>query len=345
MEINPILKEIVDPRLIDGLELDMQIPLPVTESSTIEDLHAVMTKIETQNDEIGVQLLENKPRAKGLSKEIVVIEGADGNEIPMHICRPQTLAGKGHCILYLHGGGMGVYGVDSSLYTHVADDFAATLGVTVIAVEFRNSSGRLGPHPFPAGLHDCKSALLWAHAQKEARSFNKIVIVGESGGANLSIALSLLLKSENKHHYIDGLYLMCPFISGLYSPTETEESKRLPSLWAFNRCGVIDLSVCNAFARLYDPEGHNARNPLTWPYFATVEDLRDFPRCAMSLNEADLLYDEGLHFFRRLLKAKVDARCRTVQATPHAGDLLSMQAVPCLYLATLYDVKAFVDAL
>ena len=45
----------------------------------------------------------------------------------------------------------------------LAQHLAAT-GLVVVGIEFRNSAGKLGPHPYPAGLNDCASAIRWAVA-------------------------------------------------------------------------------------------------------------------------------------------------------------------------------------
>ena len=55
----------------------------------------------------------------------------------------------------------------------------AELGMVVIGVEFRNAGGRLGNHPFPAGLNDCAAAVQWAHANREALGLSCIVVSGE----------------------------------------------------------------------------------------------------------------------------------------------------------------------
>lgn len=231
------------------------------------------------------------------------------------------------------------------MYSHFAVDIADSASATVVSVEFRNSAGALGCHAFPAGLNDCKTALEWLYSQKEARSISHIILAGESGGANLSCALSLLMKQEGKLHYIDGVYAMCPYISNLYSEVETEESKKLPSLRRFDGCGIVDLKILDAMARSYDPENLHPRNPLAWPYWATLDDLRGMPPHAVSLNEADPLYDEGLAYYRRLLAAGVRTTGRNVLGTPHAGDLIGMNVTFDIYKSLLQDIKSFVYSL
>ena len=62
------------------------------------------------------------------------------------------------------------------------------------------------------------------------------------------------------------------------------------------------------------------------------------------VNELDPLRDEGLAYYRKLLKAGVSAVSRTVNGTCHAGDVLFRGAMPDVYAATIRDIKGFADA-
>ena len=66
-------------------------------------------------------------------------------------------------------------------------DSLADKGVVVMGVEFRNAGGRLGNHPFPAGLNDCVSAVRWVYANKARLGISTITISGESGGGNATL--------------------------------------------------------------------------------------------------------------------------------------------------------------
>ena len=155
----------------------------------------------------------------------------------------------------------------------------------------------------------------------------------------------LQAKRDGQGHYVDGVYAACPYVSGLYNPVESEEAKQFPSLQKYNNCGIVDLKGLHFMQRLYDPEGRHTRNPLAWPLWASPEELAGLPPFAITLNEGDPLYDEGLAFYRKLRAAGVRTVGRTVLGTCHAGDFLSVLAAPDLYRATLYDLKAFVDGL
>ena len=148
----------------------------------------------------------------------------------------------------------------------------AESGMVVIGVEFRNGGGRLGDHPFPAGLNDCASAVQWADASRAALGLNTVVVSGESGGGNLALAVALKAKQEGWIASIDGVYAMCPYISGAYGAPPAD----LVSL-VENDGYTLDCQMMAAMVRVYDPNGSEANNPLAWPYQVTVSELEGLP--------------------------------------------------------------------
>ena len=55
--------------------------------------------------------------------------------------------------------------------------------------------------PFPAGLNDCVSGLKWVHANAARLDIDpaRIVVAGESGGGNLTLATGLKLQAGRRH--------------------------------------------------------------------------------------------------------------------------------------------------
>jgi acetyl esterase/lipase len=68
--------------------------------------------------------------------------------------------------------------------------------------------------------------------------------------------------------------------------------------------------------------------------------LAGLPPHVISVNELDPLRDEGLVYYRRLLRAGVSAVGRVVAGTCHGGDVLC-GAMPDVYAASLRDVSGF----
>ena len=103
-----------------------------------------------------------------------------------------------------------------SNYSRWRSELAST-GLVVVGVEFRNAAGALGNHPFPAGLHDCADAAKWVAANRNNLGISNLIMSGESGGGNLSLATTMLAKKEGWLEQIAGVYAQCPYISGLYA--------------------------------------------------------------------------------------------------------------------------------
>jgi acetyl esterase/lipase len=243
----------------------------------------------------------------------------DGNEIKVQFIRPDT-AERLPCVYYIHGGGMASMSCFNGMYRGWGKIIAAR-GVAVAMVDFRNCvrpSTAEEVAPFPAGLNDCVSGVKWLHANAAKLNIDpaRIVVAGESGGGNLAIATALSLKQTGDLGLIKGLYALCPYIAGAWPdpayPSSTENNGILLDL--HNNRGAVGYGV----------EAYEAKNPLAWPSFATVDDVRGFPPTVISVNECDPLRDEGLAFYRLLLKAGVPARGRQVMGTIHGTEIFAL---------------------
>jgi len=276
---------------------------------------------------------------EGVESRAEVVSGVDGNDISLYIHRPTGAACPLPGILHIHGGGMVILSAAGAVYRRWRDSLAA-LDMVVVGVEFRNAAGALGCHPFPAALNDCTSALEWMHSHRDQLGVSRLVVSGESGGGNLTLATSLKARREGRLDRIDGVYAQCPYISGAYASPPPE----LASLHE-NDGYFIANDTMGYFVEAYDPGAANLTNPLAWPWHAPVDDLVGMPPHAISVNELDPLRDEGLDYFRKLLAAGVPAYSRTVNGTCHAGDLLLPGAMPEVYAASARDLATFAHGL
>ena len=131
---------------------------------------------------------------------------------------------------------------------------------------------------------------------------------------------------------VKGLYALCPYIAGSWPRDD------LPS--SVENEGIFISVGSNRGALSYGIEAFEARDPLAWPLFATVEDVTGLPPTVINVNECDPLRDEGIAFYRLLLQAGVPARCRQQMGTAHASDLFAV-VVPDISRDTAMDIAVF----
>ncbi len=271
----------------------------------------------------------------GVTTTTVTIPGADGNEVTLFVSRPDRADGPLPAIVHFHGGAMAIASADDAGYRYLRESLAVT-GLVTVGVEFRNSGGRLGPHPYPAGLNDCAAATRWVHANRADLGVSHLIVAGESGGGNLTLTVTHRAKREGWLAEIAGAYAQCPYISNRWLDYPDE----LPSLRE-NDGYFISCQQAALLGSIYDPGNTHAGDPTCWAGVASHEDLVGLPPHVISVNELDPLRDEGLAYYRRLLAAGVPAAGRIVVGTCHGGDLLFPTLMPDVFAASVRDISGF----
>lgn len=332
-----------DPRMIAAMEpfglADRAEPAPVDAESALDDLLEYVAGAEEGFEALFAAVSAQVPVPEGVEHSVEVIEGLDGNDITLYLHRPAGTTGASPGVLHLHGGGMVLLEAAGPSYVLWRDELAAA-GLVVVGVEFRNGGGKHGPHAFPAGLDDCAAALRWVVEHRERLGISTLIVSGESGGGNLTLATTLRAKRDGLIDQIDGVYALCPYISGAWAAPPAE----LTSLFE-NDGYFLDVAMMGALARVYDPSREHATDPLAWPLHAGPEDLAGLPPHVISVNQLDPLRDEGLAYARKLLDAGVPVVSRTVNGTCHAGEMIFAGAMPDVFQATIRDIKGFADSL
>ncbi len=296
-----------------------------------EGLYAAVAAQEPTRDDV-TRTVHTAPRRDG------------GGEIPLYVFRPAGTEGRAlPGVVYLHGGGMTILDCDNRLHTRWCEDLAAA-GLVVVAVDFRNAVTAGDHAPFPAGLHDCADALTWLDAHRDELGMTSLVLQGESGGANLCLASTLLAKREGRLGAIAGVYAMVPYISGAYGWDDDAKRAELPSL-VENEGWFLNTLMMDVLVSAYDPDGRHRDDPLAWPYLATVDDLTGLPPHVVTVNELDPLRDEGIAYYRRLQAAGVPTTGRVNLGLTHGGELIFKTAVGDVYDSTVADIARFARVL
>lgn len=177
----------------------------------------------------------------------------------------ERFQGPRPAVLYLHGGAFRIL----SKETHWLMGLAfARRGYVVF-----NANYRLAPqHPYPAALEDAAKALGWV--AEHARAFHadpqRLVVAGESAGANLALALTLAHVTERPEPFARAIYQQPVRIvaalpaCGILQVSEWERfHQRKPSLSAFIRDRLRETSAAYlSQADASQPGGLELADPL-----------------------------------------------------------------------------------
>ena len=311
----------IDPRLkalFGAFEMpggsDVESREALLESANSEEAKVAEAALKTLLDACDSE--EFAPSEGLVIKDYEFVSHPDGNTARIQYIRPATSEDL-PCVYYIHGGGMASLSCYYGNYRAWGKMIAAQ-GVAVAMVEFRNAvtpSALPEVAPYPAGLNDCVSGLKWVASQSDELGIDpgRIIIAGESGGGNLTLATGLRLKREGELGLIQGLYALCPYIAGSWPRPD------LPSSEENN--GILHDLHNNHGSMGYGIEAFEAGDPLAWPGFATEEDVRGLVPTIISVNECDPLRDEGINFYRLLVRAGVPTRCRQVMGTIHGTEI------------------------
>lgn len=202
-------------------------------------------------------------------------------------------------ILYIHGGGFrtGTAGIARAVSAHLA----LGTGARVVLPEYR-----LAPeNPYPAGLDDCVAAFGYA-----ATLAPRVVVAGESAGANLALGVLLRLSADGDPRALAGV---------LYSGVFDQRADRYTTgSWVDRRdSDTVLQGEDGSMSRDY-LGGHAADDPLVSPVLA---DLRGLPPLFVQASSAERLLDDSLDLVAAAARAGVHVEMEVWPKLSHAWQI------------------------
>jgi len=169
-------------------------------------------------------------------------------------------------LLYLHGGGYSFY---PRGYSHFIAQIAQTARARTFALDYR-----LAPeHRFPAQLEDAVAAYRWL--LESGADSRRLVVAGDSAGANLTLALLLSLRDAGDP---------MPGLAVLLSPPTGAEGVRAPD--ADRHGDWITKKMLEMWVQWFC-DSTQLQDPLVSPVRA---DLRGLPPIYVQAGAAEILY-------------------------------------------------------
>jgi acetyl esterase len=210
--------------------------------------------------------------------------------VPVRSYQPSvtSTAGGCPCIMYLHGGGWVVGDLNS--HDFICSELASTLGVLVVAVDYR-----LAPeHPYPAGFNDCLGVWRALRSGPFRLDPARTLVAGDSAGGNLAAALCLALRDANEP-LPAAQVLIYPGLGG---------DHQLPSRSECIDAPLLSSSDVDCYLALYL---RGSRKPSTYAMPLLAGDLAGLPPALIAVAQFDPLRDDGVCYAERLNAAGVAA--------------------------------------
>ncbi len=225
----------------------------------------------------------------------------------MEYLKPEEKS-NGKVILQLHGGGY--IGPMKNVYRRFAVNYSELGKSTeVLTIDYRVAP----ENPFPAALEDAIAAYQWLIEEKNYES-KKIMVVGDSAGGGLALALCLYLR-DNEISLPAGIVVMSPWNDLTHSGTSYIENYEIDPLFGKTTNNM-----------LYDSSYIGDNNPHN-PYISPVYgDFTGFPPMLMQVGTHEVLLSDTLTVAERARNQKVKVKLSVYEGMFHvfqmAGDLI-----------------------
>lgn len=238
-----------------------------------------------------------EPLPAGVRTGDFTIPAADPQRaIPARRYRRSPQAHAGTTVLYLHGGGFMLGGLES--HADACAGWCAATGIDVVAIAYR----LVPEHVHPAQGDDAQAAFRHLVATGQ-----RVIVAGDSAGGNLCAALCLRQRKANETMPL-GQVLIYPGLGGDHTSGSYVTNANAPMLSAKEgayyfalRTGSLDRD------QVRDPD----LMPLQEP------DFTGLPPTFVVTADIDPLRDDGAHYVRRLKQAGIAAQYRNEPELVH----------------------------
>lgn len=213
----------------------------------------------------------------------------DGGQIHGRIYTPNTGKESYPVIVYYHGGGWVIAGIDT--YDASIRALANKADAIVVAAAYRQAP----EYTFPTAHNDAYAAYQWT--LENSQSFNgdseRVAVVGESAGGNLAAAVSLMARNNNEQ---------LPVHQALVYPIANHDFTT-PSYLEYQDALPLNSPLMQWFFDKYLNNPAEGEDPL----ISLVDaDLSGLPSTTIIGAEIDPLQSEGQQLAQNLIAAGVE---------------------------------------
>lgn len=239
---------------------------------------------------------DNIGRILGTRSREATYTGGWVGDIPTEwVCvnRPHS---KKKVILYCHGGG---YFTGSLHYARLlTTKLAQYTSLDVLSFDYR-----LAPeHPYPAALTD--AVAVWNDLMLQGYGSRDVLVMGDSAGGNLALALGLKLKEEGRF-LPGGFVCLSPWLDLTLSGVSYKERQEMDPILT----GEYLEKARNAYT---NPE--KFADPMVSPLFG---DFTGFPPVCIQVGENEMLFSDAVEVYRKMKRENVDVHLERYKGMWH----------------------------
>lgn len=206
------------------------------------------------------------------------------------------------CLVYMHGGGWTLFSLDT--HDRLMREYAGRARLAVVGVDYA-----LSPEAkFPVALEQVVAVVRWLARNGGELDIDpaRLVIGGDSSGANLAVAASLRLRDDG-----DGLPAAMLLNYGAFDACCDEASEQRYGGDGY----MLGAGEMREFWSNYLRDAADEENPLACPLKASLENL---PPAFLTIAECDLLAAQNLAMAERLAAAGVTVQAPVYPKASHS---------------------------
>jgi acetyl esterase len=238
-----------------------------------------------------------------LEHSTVEVETLQHEGLQVTIVRPANSRDALPAVLYLHGGGWVLGGVET--HARIVRELALRVGAAIVVPQYA-----LSPEArFPVALDQCYKAAQWLEAEGGAHNIDgtRLAVAGDSAGGNLAAALCLRsARCGGPKFRLQAL--LCP---ALQASSATDGYREF----------AVGLNLTQEtmawFWDQYVPDEKQRLNPEVSPLLSDSASLMRVAPALIITAECDVLRDEGERYAQRLMGAGIEVTALRFLGTIH----------------------------
>lgn len=293
------------PRRPPGEDLDPTLRAFVLDMSAAWAAHPPLARVTPQEARRIAEVVR-APWARGGPEMAEMTERQlpiGGDNVRVRCYDPGPVGGTKPGLVFLHGGGWTVFSLDT--HDRIMREYAHRSGMMVLGVDYAQAPEAR----FPVALDQVEGVvrLLQRNGAELAVDPRRVVVAGDSAGANLAVAACLRLRDSGAADVVRGMLLSY----GVFSREMSDQAQR--------RYGGVGYMLSSDdmewFWENYLPDDVDPADPLVSPVNA---DLRGLPPAMLVVPECDLLAEQSHHMAEGLQAAKVPTRLEVYASACHS---------------------------